>query len=100
MKAKPLGFKYNEVIVYYITQASAQKKHIRIFVRNFRLLSVSSLHHQLERKLDKVSVIFGFHKRKISSIPARLSDIIQVTLSSPQKGLSNIYKRIIPGNES
>jgi len=54
MKAKPFGFKCNEVIVCYITHVSVQKKHIMIFVRNFRLLSVSSLHHQLERKLEKV----------------------------------------------
>ena len=100
MKAKPLGFKYNEVIVCYITQTSAQKKHITILFRNFRLLSVNSLHHQLERKLDKVSVRFGFYKRKIFNMPARLSDVIRATLSSPQKGLSNIYKRIIPANES
>jgi len=84
MKAKPLGFKYNEVIVCYITQASAQKKHITIFVRNFLLLSVSSLHHQLERKSDQVSVRFGFHKEKFPTGPHGS----QVTLSSLQKGKS------------
>jgi hypothetical protein len=41
MKAKLLGLKYKEVTVCCITQASAQKEHIKIFVRNFRLLSLT-----------------------------------------------------------